>query len=102
MIHDQGIMLILRFYMAYNPMLQLIYDKKEVAEKNRQFTHLLGVKVPTWLAPNGFLVDVCNSLGEYASDALWAIEAEGVGIQESVIWLKEHRFIDQEIHGLPL
>jgi len=48
------------------------------------------------------LVDVCNMLCEYAPGALWAIEAEDIGIQESVIWLKEHGFIDQGMHGLTL
>jgi sugar phosphate isomerase/epimerase len=42
------------------------------------------------------MVDVCQALCEYAPDALWAIEAEGVGIQKSLVWLEENGFIEKK------
>ena len=35
--------------------------------------------------------DVCVALESNAPDAIWAIEAEGEGIQQSLQWLREHR-----------
>lgn len=42
------------------------------------------------------MVDVCNALCEYAPDAIWAIEAEGLGIQKSLVWLEENGFIEHK------
>lgn len=40
------------------------------------------------------LKEICHALLERAPDALWAIEAEGPGIQKSIDWLKENGFLD--------
>lgn len=37
--------------------------------------------------------DVCHALEKYAPDAIWAIEAEGDGILQSLEWLDKHRFL---------
>jgi sugar phosphate isomerase/epimerase len=36
---------------------------------------------------------VCDALEEYAPDAIWAIEAEGHGVLQSLEWLDKHRFL---------
>jgi len=35
---------------------------------------------------------VCEALEEHSPEALWAIEAEGIGIQDSLRWLDAHGF----------
>lgn len=37
--------------------------------------------------------EVCHALEEYAPSAIWAIEAEGDGIKQSLEWLEENGFI---------
>ncbi len=37
--------------------------------------------------------DVCRTLEECSPDAIWAIEAEGDGILESLEWLDKHRIL---------
>ncbi len=39
------------------------------------------------------LQDVCRALEECAPDAIWAIEAEGDGILQSLEWLDKHRIL---------
>ncbi len=40
------------------------------------------------------MTEICQSLREYAPNALWAIEAEGVGVSESVNWLTDNGFMN--------
>lgn len=37
--------------------------------------------------------EVCDTLNEYAPDAIWAIEAEGEGLKSSVKWLIENQYV---------
>ncbi len=39
------------------------------------------------------LDEVCGALQEYAPHAMWAIEAEGNGVQQSIEWLDVHGFM---------
>jgi sugar phosphate isomerase/epimerase len=45
--------------------------------------------------------DVCHALEEYAPDAIWAIEAEGDGISQSLEWLDRNGFAtnDKTVEG---
>ena len=40
------------------------------------------------------LMEVCQALNEYAPEALWALEGQGVGIQQSIDWLGTHGFLN--------
>ncbi len=42
------------------------------------------------------LTEVCHALNEYAPDAIWAIEAEGEGIDISLRWLCDNGFLHIE------
>ena len=42
---------------------------------------------------NILIQHVCDALEEYAPDAIWAIEAEGPGVLQSLEWLDKHRFL---------
>lgn len=39
--------------------------------------------------------EVCLALEEYAPDAIWALEAEGAGIQQSVDWLRDNGLLEK-------
>ncbi len=39
------------------------------------------------------MFDALRALEAHALDAIWAIEAEGAGIGQSLEWLSRHRFI---------
>ncbi len=39
------------------------------------------------------VLDVCHSLEERAPKAVWAVEAEGIGIPQSLEWLATHGFL---------
>lgn len=41
--------------------------------------------------------EVCNALNEYSLNSIWAIEAEGNGIIQSLEWLEKKGFIDNLI-----
>lgn len=41
--------------------------------------------------------DVCRALEEYAPNAIWAIEAEDMGIVQSLEWLHEHGFLKDQL-----
>lgn len=42
------------------------------------------------------MLEVCHALNEYSPDAIWAIEAEGEGINRSLLWLIENGFLSNE------
>ena len=39
------------------------------------------------------MLEVFSALNEHAPDAIWALEAEGDGIEESLAWLDKHKLI---------
>ena len=41
--------------------------------------------------------DICHALLEHAPDAVWAIEADGDGVRQTLIWLRQHGFVEQEV-----
>ncbi len=41
--------------------------------------------------------DICHALLEYAPNAIWSIEAYGKDRNESLIWLRDHGFLKQEL-----
>ena len=40
--------------------------------------------------------EVCRALNERAPDAIWAVEAEGDGIQQSLEWLRDNGFMKKD------